>query len=72
MTKKIRSSSVILLFVLTLFIVYECSMMFAGVDDMAENITAFGTISTFPILFAYSAQRVPSVAECIRYRASAQ
>ena len=50
MAKKIRSSSVILLFVLTLFIVYECSMMFAGVDDMAENITAFGTISTFPIL----------------------
>ena len=50
MTNKQSSSKLILLTVLAFFIVYECSMMFAGVDDMADSITAFGTISSFPVL----------------------
>lgn len=41
---------VVIYLILATFIVYECSLMFAGVDDMGEQVSAFGTISTFPIL----------------------
>lgn len=49
MKNKLCSSKIILFFVLALFIVYECSMMFAGVDDVADSITLFGTTSFFPL-----------------------
>ena len=48
---KTTSFPLILIYlILVTFIVYECSLMFAGVDDMGEQVSVFGTISTFPIL----------------------
>lgn len=50
MNNKSSISAISLFFVYTLFVVYECSRMYAGIEELDGNLTAFGTVSTFPIL----------------------
>ena len=53
MTKKFSLSTIILLFVLGSFVLYESSMMFAGLDDMTQEVSAFGSFSTFPLILLF-------------------